>query len=209
MSTSDFIAYSDAESLQQFTPTEPSQVEVENYINNHPLVKSLRSKSEFTESRPTMKVKDTYRSASLTSGVLAGPGKIEVPPYMWVEEGGKTSVQVMYLGQDLCGHPGIVHGGLLATLLDEGLARCCFPAMPNKTGMTANLTVNYRAPAMANQYVALKARTVKVEGRKAWVEGHIETLVGEGEEPKKLVEASALMIEPKNAKVLTKLINHP
>ncbi|KAA8895452.1 putative UPF0644 protein PB2B4.06, partial [Sphaerosporella brunnea] len=201
MSTSDFIAYTDEESLQNFTPTAPKQIEVEEYIKNHPLAQSLRSKPEFTESRPTLKVNEQYRNASLTSGVLAGPGRIEVPPYVWTEEGGKSLVSILYLGQELCGYPGLIHGGLLATLLDEGLARCAFPALPNKIGMTANLTINYRKPSPAESFVVLRAKTVKVEGRKAWVEGHIETLPKDGEEPVVLVEASALMVEPKQAKV--------
>ncbi len=110
-------------------------------------------------------------------------------------------MSISYLGPDLCGHPGIVHGGLLATILDEGLARCCFPALPNKVGVTANLNINYRRPAHAQTFVVLRANTVKVEGRKAWVEGHIETLAEEGEEPVVLVEATALFIEPKQAAV--------
>jgi acyl-coenzyme A thioesterase PaaI-like protein len=203
MSTSDFIVYTDEESLRKFTPSSPKQIEVEEYINNHPLAQSLRSKPEFTESRPTLKVNEQYRNSSLTSGVLAGPGKIVVPPYVWTEEGGKSLVSIQYLGQELCGYPGLIHGGLLATLLDEGLARCSFPALPNKIGMTANLTINYRKPSPAESFVVLKARTVKVEGRKAWVEGHIETLPKDGEEPVVLVEASALMVEPKQAKVHT------
>lgn len=206
MSTSDFIAYTDEESLQNFTPTAPKQIEVEEYIKNHPLAQSLRSKPEFTESRPTLKVNEQYRNASLTSGVLAGPGRIEVPPYVWTEEGGKSLVSILYLGQELCGYPGLIHGGLLATLLDEGLARCAFPALPNKIGMTANLTINYRKPSPAESFVVLRAKTVKVEGRKAWVEGHIETLPKDGEEPVVLVEASALMVEPKQAKVMAPLI---
>jgi acyl-coenzyme A thioesterase PaaI-like protein len=110
-------------------------------------------------------------------------------------------VSLMYLGSDVCGHPGIVHGGLLATILDEGLANCCFPALPNKVAVTANLNIDYRAPAMANNYVALRAETVKVEGRKAWVEGRIETLPLDGKDPVVLVEAKALFIEPKQAAV--------
>lgn len=145
------------------------------------------------------------RPHNLTSGTLSGPDKIVVPPFAWAEDGGKSLVTICYLGKDLCGHPGIVHGGLLATLLDEGLARCCFPALPNKMAMTASLTLNYRKPAKADGYVVMRARTVKVEGRKAWVEGRIETLVSEGEEPSILVEAEALFIEPKNAATLARL----
>lgn len=92
---------------------------------------------------------------------------------------------------------------MLATLLDEGLARCCFPALPGKVGVTASLKVKYLRPAKAGAYYVLKARTVKVEGRKAWVQGGIEELregadEGEGE---RVVEAEALFIEPRNIKV--------
>lgn len=150
-----------------------------------------------------MKVPEALRPTNLTAGTLAGGGRIVVPPVIWSEVGGKSMVSVFYLGKELCGHPGIVHGGLLATLLDEGLARCCFPALPNKVGVTANLKVDYRKPTRAEGYFVLKAETVKVEGRKAWVRGWIETLVdeGRGEVPERMVEAEALFIEPRNAKV--------
>lgn len=200
-STSDFISYSNAESLSIFSPIHPKQSEVDAHINAHPLTLSLRANPAFTESRPTLKIHEQYRNASLTSGALAGPGKIEVPPYVWSEDGGKSLVSIMYLGTELCGYPGLIHGGLLATLLDEGLAMCSFPALPNRIGMTANLTVNYRRPSPAESFVVLKAKTVKVQGRKAWVVGHLETLAAEGEEPVVLVEATALMIEPKQAGV--------
>lgn len=95
----------------------------------------------------------------------------------------------------------MVHGGLLATLMDEGMAKCCFAALPNKIGLTANLTMNYRAPAPAGSFVVLKAAVKKAEGRKVWVEARIEAL-GEGVEPGKLlVEAEGLFVEPKFAKV--------
>lgn len=134
-----------------------------------------------------------------------GAGKVVVPPFVWSEQGGKSLVSISYLGEDVCGHQGLVHGGLLATILDEGLARCCFAALPNKIGMTANLNINYRAPAPAGAYVVLKATTTKVEGRKAWVEGRIETLVRDGEKPVVLAEATALFIEPRQAATMARV----
>ena len=123
-----------------------------------------------------------------------------MPPLVFVQEG-KKLVSISYLGTDLCGHVGMVHGGLLATMMDEGLARCCFAALPNKIGVTAKLTMNYRAPAPAGEFVVLKAQVVKVERRKAWVEGRMEIL-GDGNEPGKLlVEGEGLFVEPKYAKV--------
>jgi adenylylsulfate kinase len=192
---------SDEETLSMFTPEDSFSQEIEDFIRNHPLAIELRSNPEYSESRPHLKIPEAQRAHSLTGGTLMGPGKVVVPPFTWSEKGGKSLVSISYLGGDLCGHPGIVHGGMLATMLDEGLARCCFAALPNKVGMTANLNINYRAPAPAGAFVVLRAVTTKVEGRKAWVEGHIETLVGEGETPLVLAEASALFIEPRQAAV--------
>lgn len=191
----------DEETLTAFTPPDNVSQEIDEYIRSHPMAEALRSNPDFTESRPHMKIPEAFRARSLTAGTLAGPNKIVVPPYFFNERGGKSIVSLMYLGSDICGHPGIVHGGMLATILDEGLARCCFPALPNKVGVTANLNIDYRAPARAESYAVLRAETVKVEGRKAWVEGRIETLPTDGKEPVVLVEAKALFIEPKQAAV--------
>ncbi|KAK1757551.1 HotDog domain-containing protein [Echria macrotheca] len=193
---------SDAESLSLFTPPDEDAQAKEDFINSHPLTLSLRSDPDFIESRPHMKIPPSWRKHNLTGGTLMGPGKVAVPPFSWSEKSGKNFVQITHVGTDLCGHMGIIHGGFLATMLDEGLARCCFPVLPFNIGMTAKLEINYKAPAMANQYLVLRATTIKVEGRKAWVEGHIETLpTEEGQEPVVLATASALYISPKQASV--------
>ncbi len=191
----------DEETVTMYMPEDEFSREIEDYINNHPVVKELRSRPEYSESRPHMKIPESQRSHNLTGGTLMGHGRVVVPPFTWTEKGGKSLVSIQYLGSDLCGHPGIVHGGFLATMCDEGMARCCFGALPHKIGMTANLNINYRSPAPAASFVVLRAKTTKVEGRKAWVEGRLETLVGEGEKPVILVEASALFIEPRQAAV--------
>jgi 3'-phosphoadenosine 5'-phosphosulfate synthase len=191
----------DEETLSLYIPGDAVEQEIDDFIRNHHVAKELRSRPEMSESRPHLKIPENFRAHNLTGGTLMGPGKVAVPPFCWNEAGGKSMVSISYLGSDLCGHPGIIHGGMLATMLDEGLARCCFGALPNKIGMTANLNINYRAPAPASSFVVFRAETTKVEGRKAWVKGHIETLVGEGETPVVLVEATALFIEPKSAAV--------
>ena len=64
--------------------------------------------------------------------------------------------------------------------------------MPNRIGLTAHLNVRYKAPTTANQFLVFRTSCNRVEGRKAWAVGTIETLDG-----KVLVEADALYIEPK------------
>ncbi|KAK2752751.1 hypothetical protein FQN55_005882 [Onygenales sp. PD_40] len=179
--------------------------EIDEFIDQHPLAASLREDARFSESRPHMKIPPALRERNFTAGTLSGPNKIAVPPYVWSEAGGKSLVAMLYLGSDVSGHPGLVHGGLLATILDESLARCCFPALPNGIGVTANLNIDYRSPAPAGSFFVLRAETTKVEGRKAWVEGRIETLPDDGQEPVVVAEAKALFIEPKHAAVLAPL----
>ncbi|KAI0447047.1 Adenylylsulfate kinase-domain-containing protein [Xylaria telfairii] len=187
----------DDESLEMYVPQTDEERTIDDFIKNHPVAQDFRNREGFSEARPHMKIPEGYRSHHLTGGVLSGPGRIVVPPLVFAEDGGKSMIAISYVGNELCGHPGIVHGGLVATMLDEGLARCCFAALPHKMGMTANLNINYRAPAQADTYLILRATTTRVEGRKAWVEGRIETLVGEGETPVVLAEATALFIAPK------------
>lgn len=123
-----------------------------------------------------------------------------MPPLVFCEDGKKV-FSITYLSTDLCGHVGIVHGGLLATLIDEGMAMCCFGALPSRIAVTARLTANYRAPTPAGGFVVLKAEVVKVEGRKAWVVARIETLEDGLKPGKLLVEADGLFVEPSYANV--------
>lgn len=192
----------DAESLTLYQPHDEISTRINETITTHPLATSLRADPSFTESRPHMKIPEVLRPQNLTGSTLLGPGRVTVPPLTFVHAEGKSSTSLFHLGTDVAGHPGIVHGGLLATILDEGLARTCFPALPNKVGMTANLNVDYKRPAIVERYYVLTAETVKVDGRKAWVEGRIASLGEDGTgEPEVVVEAKALFIEPKQAKV--------
>jgi len=170
----------------------------------------------YQESRPHLKIPPKLRGNNFSAGTLIGPGRLPVPPLVFVDGNGEELIQIQYLGKALCGHPGVVHGGLLATLIDEGLARCCFPALPNKIGVTASLKLDYRAPCLADQFVVLRAKTVKVDGRKAWVVGTLFALdapdewekrhpgtgkltEAEWESEKPLVQGQALFVQPKIA----------
>lgn len=60
---------------------------------------------------------------SLTAGSLRGPGKLAIPPIAFARKDETEAVIIVHLGRALCGHDGIIHGGLLATIFDESLAR--------------------------------------------------------------------------------------
>lgn len=201
---------SDAETLTSthFTPSTDEVAEIERQIFSHPLTRSLLQDEKYTASRPHLKIPKDLRAQNLTGGTLLGPDKIAVPPLQFTTTDGSSFVSLQWLGPALCGHPGIVHGGLLATLLDEGLARCCFPALPNKVAVTASLKVDYKRPCMAGQIVVMRAETTRVEGRKAWVTGRLMTLPKEGEsEGTVLAEGEALFIEPRQAATMRRVVN--
>lgn len=182
-----------------FRAPDKTTAEIDDHIKNHPISLGLRAKPEWIESRPHLKYPEASRRHSLTAGTLMGPGRFDVPPIVFCDE--QKLVSLAHVGGDMCGHVGMIHGGLLSIMLDEGLARLAFNSLPNKIGFTANLNVNFRNPSPSNSYLLLTAETIKAEGRKCWVKGRIE-LLGDDEKPGQLlVEAEALYIEPKYAKV--------
>ena len=93
-------------------------------------------------------VRESLRAHSLSSGPLMGPRCLEVPPISFAarDQPVLTLTQLIYVEIALAGQSGVAHGGLLVTLLDEGLARACFPALPYQVGVTASLRIGYRAP---------------------------------------------------------------
>lgn len=92
---------------------------------------------------------------------------------------GKPNIAIIHLGRALCGHDGIVHGGLLATVMDETLGRNALLNLPSRIGVTANLNINYRSPCMADQFVVVRTKLVELKGRKCVAEAKMETLSGE------------------------------
>lgn len=75
------------------------------------------------ETRPYQSLPEECRVNNLTAGALRGPGRLALPPLVRARWDETEGVIILHVGRGLCGHDGIVHGGLLATLLDEALAR--------------------------------------------------------------------------------------
>ncbi|HNP56015.1 MAG TPA: PaaI family thioesterase [Gordonia sp. (in: high G+C Gram-positive bacteria)] len=70
------------------------------------------------------------------------------------------------------GPPGVVHGGMVALLLDQVLGAAAFYA--GVPGMTGTLTIRYRAATRLGP-VRLEARVARVEGVKTFVTGELST----------------------------------
>ncbi|KAB5588890.1 Glycoside hydrolase family 13 protein [Ceratobasidium theobromae] len=171
---------------------------LEERLQNLDIVREFRGKEGWYESRPFQNYPEERRRHTLTSGTLRGPGKLALPPLVFAKEDEAEAIAIVHVGRSMCGHDGIVHGGLLATLLDEALGRNALLNLPARVGVTANLSINYRAPARADQFIVIHTRLDKANGRKVNVSGSISS----AESKEVLTEATALFVQPKYAHLL-------
>ncbi|CAJ0926753.1 12673_t:CDS:2, partial [Entrophospora sp. SA101] len=135
-------------------------------------------------------LKPDRKTKHLTANTLQGKGKFIMRPIVFYSSEKMESIMFLHVGNDLCGHDGVIHGGLLSTIMDEGLTITVIPSLPDKNGATAFLHVNFRKPCKANQILVCKCKVTKIEGRKGFVEGRLETF----DEGVVLVDANALFI---------------
>jgi acyl-coenzyme A thioesterase PaaI-like protein len=112
---------------------------------------------------------------SLMASTLRSPNLIAIPPLAFARIDESEALLIYHLGKSLCGHEGIVHGGIVGTILDDSLARnvSCLEApearddgrinsesnnrlqaflnLPSKTGVTASLNISYLKPTKTDQ----------------------------------------------------------
>ena len=69
------------------------------------------------------------------------------------------------------GHPGFLHGGIIATLLDETMSKAV--RAQGLTAMTRHLDVDYKRPVPSCQPLRMEGRIQRDEGRKHWAEATI------------------------------------
>jgi acyl-coenzyme A thioesterase PaaI-like protein len=71
------------------------------------------------------------------------------------------------------GYPGIVHGGIVAAMLDEVSGRTMIQGEPPRWMVTAKMEVRYRKPVPIGKRLFLEGRAKEDQGRIATVVGSI------------------------------------
>jgi uncharacterized protein (TIGR00369 family) len=119
-----------------------------------------------------------------------GPGSPVAPPMVvedFPDEG--RCVGRVTVGKKHEGPPGLVHGGVLAILLDHVLARSARAA--GHGGLTATLTVTYRRPVHLGVPLLVTGQLGSVEGRRATATAR---LIAEDDPGTTLAEGEAVLV---------------
>jgi uncharacterized protein (TIGR00369 family) len=86
------------------------------------------------------------------------------------------------------GQPSYLHGGIIATLLDEAMSKSV--RAKGVTAMTRRLEIDYMRPVHSEAPIRIEGRVERSEGRKHWTDARILSARGQV-----LAEATGLFIE--------------
>lgn len=119
----------------------------------------------------------------LMSHVLAKPGGIFIKPVSFFNPDRKELVTFIHLGYRLCGYPFLVHGGILATILNETFKLTSSIRSgvdhSSKNINVKHISINYKAPCIADNFLTVKT---KIKGKTSVdnfvLEGSIESQDG-------------------------------
>ncbi|RPB01836.1 hypothetical protein L873DRAFT_1675164 [Choiromyces venosus 120613-1] len=177
----------------------------ERAADNNKTVKELRANPAYAEVRPWSSLAEEQRKTKLTAGLLAGNGLIQYNR-IWVNGRDGSTVLVLGLGRRLAGYPETIHGGLIATIIDEALGRTALNVLPTRNVVTAKLTLTYKRPTPAqrpsellptpNEFIVLRTWVVERTDRKATVQARLEDSEG-----RTLVESDAIFVVPRGWKL--------
>ena len=103
---------------------------------------------------------NSYRAHMSLVGGLSHPIAPEL--HMDVHEGGGQGEVV--IGPVFQGGPGLVHGGILALLIDHAMG--CVAAGPERPAMTVRLTMRYLKPTPLGVPLTVSVRLDRIEGRR-------------------------------------------
>jgi uncharacterized protein (TIGR00369 family) len=98
----------------------------------------------------------------------ANPGGLQLE-FLLAEDGSVVSLSTV--PDRFEGPEGLLHGGIIATLLDEAMSKAV--RAQGLTAMTRQMEVDYLHPVPSGAPVRIEGRMVRSEGRKHWTEARI------------------------------------
>lgn len=134
---------------------------------------------------------------------------------------------IVQLGENVCGYPRVVHGGLTAAIVDEAMGHLFYALRVHGRGgkgasvagannllpfagpaFTAHLDVNYHRKIAAGRLLLVTAEVESVEGRKLKMRATV-TDGPPGEAGTRLyASASALFVAPRPARLIKEVVRY-
>jgi acyl-coenzyme A thioesterase PaaI-like protein len=114
----------------------------------------------------------SYRAHMSLVGGLSHPA---APQLVMTVDGDQATGEVV-VGPLFQGGPGLVHGGIIALLIDHAMG--CVAAQPHRPAMTVKLALRYRRPTPLDVPLTVMAGLRRVEGRRLHLSASI---MAEGE----------------------------
>ncbi|KAH6854839.1 HotDog domain-containing protein [Chaetomium sp. MPI-CAGE-AT-0009] len=155
-----------------------------------PIVQQLSADADTWESWEAYEsLPAAHRAQHITAGALAGSRGVGGYQRVWRNRRTGELLSVVFFGSATTGWPGVVHGGCLATILDESCGRAAFKDAQwgGRTGLTAKLTLEYKKVTMANGFYVVRVRVrgdedlpERERGKrhyKCWVDAQVEDAV--------------------------------
>ncbi len=106
--------------------------------------------------------------------------------FLLAEDG--SVVCLATISSNFDGHPGYLHGGIIATLLDETMSKVL--RARGLSAMTRHLETDYLRPVPSGEPIRLEGRILESDGRKHFTEARILNAAG-----KELARGKGLFIE--------------
>ncbi len=103
---------------------------------------------------------DSYRSHMSLVGGLSHP----IAPQLRLTLDGDRGTGEVVVGGLFEGGPGLVHGGVIALLIDHAMG--CVAARPDRPAMTVRLAIRYRRPTPLGVPLTVTAALDRIDGRK-------------------------------------------
>ena len=101
------------------------------------------------------------------------PGFFDLVGPLWTKKEGDSWAYGIVAADKHVNPAGIVHGGMLATLLDHALSAIAWEANDRKPCITIALDVHFLAPARPGQFVAARGRIVRQASSLVFMQGNL------------------------------------
>jgi adenylylsulfate kinase len=109
------------------------------------------------------------------------------------DESKNVVIGYVRFGENLDGHPAVVHGGILSLIFDD-ICGFAYEALGVHHAVTANLNIDYRAPVPAGTEVRVVVQLYSREGRKLFWRAQMTSM----DQETLYAEASSLFIIPRS-----------